>query len=480
MNDDKIITSLSEKERSVKPVAIVFAILAWMGVAISIVGLIYAPFIALGVMIAQALWFAHINGNGVKLGPQQLPHLWKKVVDASARLGLATPPDTYILQAGGALNAFASKVFTRNFVVLYSDLIEASDDDALEGHVTELDFIVAHEVAHLARGHLVWWLLPVRAMPLLGAAYSRACEYTWDQNAHEVVKNLEVSSRALAILAGGKRSGKKLDLDAFVAQSNSTSGFFSAIYELNATHPYLPKRVHALRKIAGAEGVAPIPARSVFSYVLAPMFNVSFAIAVYLIFIVAVLAVPAFKKFQEQATAAALEAPSQDAANAAERILAEQYAHAAKTGIKNGVLHGAEFNYTLRVPTGWVEAGEEVEGADRTVSRATNDAHISVFVGETTASLDAATKAELRNFPGAKNVKQSALTLKGTKASLLNFRVKLKDVSIEYYTAVAVKNGYVFSIVAYADVGAITSARQDLLSAINSFEPGGPIVAAID
>jgi hypothetical protein len=134
--------------------------------------------------------------------------------------------------------------------------------------------VIGHELGHVATGHLSFrlFLLPARILPLIGAAYSRACEYTCDRCGHEVVGDLAVSSRALAILAAGPRTARRLDLDAFVEQRAETRRFWMAVYELNATHPFLSKRVAALREWR-QQGSAARPGRNPWSYPLAPLFG---------------------------------------------------------------------------------------------------------------------------------------------------------------------------------------------------------------
>jgi hypothetical protein len=87
------------------------------------------------------------------------------------------------------------------------------------------------------------------------------------------VGDLAVSSRALAILAAGPRTARRMDLDAFVEQRQETRRFWMAVYELNASHPFLSKRVAALRHWQQQGSAAPV-GRNPWSYPLAPMFGV--------------------------------------------------------------------------------------------------------------------------------------------------------------------------------------------------------------
>ncbi len=70
-------------------------------VAVSIVGAIYGVLIAAVVALAHVLFLAHVRGNGVRIGPKQLPAIWERVVRASAKLGLDEAPEVYLVQSNG-------------------------------------------------------------------------------------------------------------------------------------------------------------------------------------------------------------------------------------------------------------------------------------------------------------------------------------------------------------------------------------------
>ena len=265
----------TKKERVLFGISAAVSAVAWIVICVSIIGLAYSLLVAVAVLMAHALLMAHVTGNGVRVSSGQLPEIWQKVQEASRKLGLSAVPEVYIVQAGGILNAFATKLLSRRFIIIYSDLLDACDVGE-PGRATELDFIIGHELGHLAAGHLAWqwFLLPARIVPLLGPAYSRAREYTCDLCGHAVVDNLEVSSRALTILAAGGRAGRKVNLDLFVEQVTDTGRFWMAIFELNATHPFLSKRVAAIRASKGLATRASVP-RPFLSYPLAPILGIA-------------------------------------------------------------------------------------------------------------------------------------------------------------------------------------------------------------
>lgn len=311
-------TAMTAKELRTNREHVLFGISAaisavvWILICVSVIGLAYSLLVAVGVLMAHALLMAHVTGNGVRVSASQLPEIWRKVQEASRKLGLATAPEVYVVQAGGILNAFATKLLSRRFVIVYSDLVDACEIGE-PGQVTELDFVIGHEIGHLAAGHLAWqwFLLPSRIVPLLGPAYSRAREYTCDLCGHAATDNLEVSSRALAVLAAGGKAGRRVNLDAFVEQVSETGRFWMAIYELNASHPYLSKRVAALRAAKGLSTPVRAP-RPVLAYPLAPILGIAgggpIVIVVLVTYAALFASLPKLKKYiteQQQKAAAA-------------------------------------------------------------------------------------------------------------------------------------------------------------------------------
>lgn len=283
--------------------SVLISVVAWAVIVVTIVGLLYGLLIGFFLFVAHALFIAYIKGNGVKLSDAQLPNIYRKVVEASQKLGLPNVPDAYVVQAGGALNAFATKFVGRNFIVIYSDLLEACDEDSKEA-----DMIIGHEIGHLALGHLkfVWFLLPAHLVPWLWPAYSRQREYSCDRCGYEVAGDFGSAARGLAILAAGGKYGRQVNLDAFTKQMQDTTGFWTSVYELNASHPYLPKRIAALVNYK-SPGTVPDVARHLLAYPLAPIFAVGspagsgLLVMVAIIGILAAVAIPQFAQYRERA-----------------------------------------------------------------------------------------------------------------------------------------------------------------------------------
>jgi Zn-dependent protease with chaperone function len=469
----------TKRERTLRGIGIGLSVLLWLAMVVTIIGAIYGALIALVVLIAHALFLAHVRGNAVRLGPMQLPHLWNKVVAASQRLGLREPPATYLMQSGGVLNAFATKLLGRRFIILHSELVDACDGGSAVQGPSEIDFVIGHEVAHLAAGHLSWLLLPIRIIPLFGPAYSRSCEYTCDRAGHAFCGDLEISSRALAILAAGRRAGRTLNLDVFVEQRLETGGFWMAVYELNSTHPYLSKRVAALREQA-VPGAAPSIGRSIAAYPLAPMFGfasggaASTAMLVCVVF--AAAAVPGFKSYVEQTKARQAQLI---AARTPARPVAAAATPAAAAGEEPGVVHGERFDFKLKLPGDkWSivpskEAHEQNKLADRWLTRADADAHVLV-IGESLSgqnlSLDQLAVLVVRSAKqSAKKFHVLRQTAVGT-GRLIEARGVVNGMDLAQLYGVFVAGGNAYQVYAFAPASAPASVKAEMVAAISSFQ----------
>jgi Zn-dependent protease with chaperone function len=236
-------------ERPLAAFVALAAIALWVLLAVSIVGLLYALLLAAVFFLAHVAFVTHLRGNAVRLGPEQMPELWQRVRALAERIGMRRPPEAYVMQAGGALNALATKFLRSNFIVLYSDLLDACGDNE-----AARDFIVAHELGHLHAGHLrlQWLLLPGLFVPLLGTAYSRAREYTCDRYGLAASSDPERALDGLCILAAGGERGPRVNRRALVAQRNDLESIWMKLGHWLATHPPIAHRLGALEPALGA------------------------------------------------------------------------------------------------------------------------------------------------------------------------------------------------------------------------------------
>jgi Zn-dependent protease with chaperone function len=251
------------RERTLGGLTLILGLLVWVLIIALTFGaaLIYVLFGFVGYVFAQSGFIAWIKGTAVRISPEQHPDLYRRFEACCQKLEMAERPEIYLMEGGGMLNAFATRFFGRNFVVLLSGVIDALEDEP-EG----ISFYIGHELGHIRMKHLTGrlWRLPVLWLPLLGAAYARAQEYTCDLHGRACCADGKSAARALIVLAAGARRWKNTDLARYAEQAQSNRGFWASFHELIAAYPWLTKRVAR----AQDPNVA-APGRNPFAYVLA-------------------------------------------------------------------------------------------------------------------------------------------------------------------------------------------------------------------
>ena len=223
---------------------LLFSILTYVALLFSIIGIAMIVALMLISYFFHAISMASIRRNGVRLSERQFPELYQQAVKLAGDMEIEKMPAIYVLESMGTLNAFATRFFGKDMVVVYSEIFDLSE----ENREDELLFVLAHEFAHIKRRHVLvhLLLLPAMFIPLLGEAYLRACEYTCDRYAAYYVGNLDAAKEALSMLAIGKKLSSKMSKEAYVEQIREESGFFTWLSEKLSSHPDLPKRINAL------------------------------------------------------------------------------------------------------------------------------------------------------------------------------------------------------------------------------------------
>lgn len=228
------------------PLLVLVAVAAagtWLLLAVSMIGLLYALLIGVFLGLSHVGFIAYIRGSAVRLSPEQLPELHARVTSLARRLGLRVQPEAYLMQAGGSLNALATKFLRSHMLVLFSDLLDACGDNE-----QARDMIIGHELGHIRAGHLrwTWFLFPGFLVPFLGMAYSRAREYTCDRYGAAVCGDLRQGLVGLGILAAGGVQGRRLNLRALANQTENLNTGWMTIGKWLSTHPQLSERIGAL------------------------------------------------------------------------------------------------------------------------------------------------------------------------------------------------------------------------------------------
>jgi Zn-dependent protease with chaperone function len=160
-----------------------------------------------------------------------------------------------------SLNAATYGTDDDSFVLVHSALVDHLSDD-------ELRSVIGHECGHIHNRHVVY-LTAMHMLTTLASAFvalvaqpallalagwSRRAEVTCDRAGLLCSKDLGVSTKALAKLAlGSTKLYEQLNLEAFLAQHEEGKETVGRYSELRQSHPFLPKRILALRVFAESE-----------------------------------------------------------------------------------------------------------------------------------------------------------------------------------------------------------------------------------
>lgn len=166
--------------------------------------------------------------NAVRTGPTQHPRLYAMLHEVCETLDVKEVPDLYV-----TLTPFvnASAVgFDRPFIVVNSGALLTLTEE-------EQRFVLAHEVGHIASGHMTYRTIAIivstigfSALPFLAGLalmpfqlalleWSRKAELSCDRAALLAVQDTTVAMRSFFRLAGGSTVPGEGDLDAFLRQA---------------------------------------------------------------------------------------------------------------------------------------------------------------------------------------------------------------------------------------------------------------------
>ena len=303
------------KEKSLFTLLAIISGIAWAALIIGTLGmaLLYVLMFFIIYLFSHSAFISYLKGTAVEINAEQFPELHKQYLACCDRLEMKEPPRAYLLAADGMLNALATRFLGRNYIVLFSSIV-----DALESDKDALNFYIGHELGHIRRNHIgkAPFLVFATWLPLVGAAYSRACEYTCDLHGLRCCNSLRSATNAVAVLAAGVEQWKRMNVDQYIRQARESSGFWMSLHELNGSYPWLTKRMARVDAKAQGTEYTP-PSRSawafVFSLFMPRMGTAGGGLIIFaaIIGVAAAVALPAYKQYQEKMTAAtSYEAPA--------------------------------------------------------------------------------------------------------------------------------------------------------------------------
>jgi Zn-dependent protease with chaperone function len=198
-------------------------------------------------------------GNSVKVSDRQFPRIDALVTHCANTLHIAKP--TVYIKNHPQPNAATYGTNEESFIMVHSSLIDHFSDD-------ELLTVIGHECGHIHNSHVVYltalhylthfagqfvkWAVQPALIAL--RAWSRRAEITCDRAGMLCGKDAAVAQKALTKLAlGSQKLYDEFNIDAFLEQYEEGKEGIGKYMEVFATHPWLPKRVLAMRVFGESE-----------------------------------------------------------------------------------------------------------------------------------------------------------------------------------------------------------------------------------
>jgi len=200
---------------------------------------------------------SELLGTAVKVSDQQYPRVYEAAKAAGAALHVrvpvvfAAPSDSIKVRVLGTEDA--------PHLIVNLELAEKLDD-------TELIAAIGHELGHVQNGHILYatalhyltssaaffvrWVVQPAIMTL--QAWSRRAEVTCDRAALLAVRDLDKTLSALVKLELGLDKGSAFNAEEYLKAPPDVKKGVGRYAELFRSHPYVPKRVQALRLFAGS------------------------------------------------------------------------------------------------------------------------------------------------------------------------------------------------------------------------------------
>src|SRR3954451_23738676 len=201
-------------------------------------------------------------GASVRLGQEQLPHIWVLHREVFNVLDIEDVPDLYMNQY-----PFANAVTIgtgKPVIVLNSELVRIMDDSGRRA-------VLAHEAAHVHSDHVLYQTallillrlggaarlpllagLPLMAIQLALLEWFRGAELSCDRAAAIVTRDPLAVCRSLMVMTAGEAAAQ-LNLDAFMTQAmdydeggSGLDRLTRQLQDLRLTHPMPVRRVREL------------------------------------------------------------------------------------------------------------------------------------------------------------------------------------------------------------------------------------------
>lgn len=125
-NPIQMADTVYSKEKSLFAILAIISGLIWAVLILATKGLalIYVLMFFIIYLFTHSAFISYLKGTAVEISPEQFPDLHKQYLACCERLEIKEPPRAYLLAADGMLNALATRFLRRNYIVLFSSIVE--------------------------------------------------------------------------------------------------------------------------------------------------------------------------------------------------------------------------------------------------------------------------------------------------------------------------------------------------------------------
>jgi Zn-dependent protease with chaperone function len=216
--------------------------------------------ISSAVRLGKGMLAGDLLGKAIKVGPRQFPRIHQMVRHCARTLGIAEPM-VFIQGRTDVMNAMTTGTEKESVIIIHASTIDNMTEE-------ELTFVIGHECGHIQNGHVVYLttlsLLTRVASLMLGPlvqpalialqSWSRAAEITCDRAGMLCARDEHAATRAFSKLAIGSMSlFRQMNVEAFLSQLEEGREGYGRASELLQSHPYIPKRIKAVRLFTESE-----------------------------------------------------------------------------------------------------------------------------------------------------------------------------------------------------------------------------------